>query len=85
MLMMPPPAPSAPTGAQGHSPSASSDPRAQLAGALQGVMEIVDAINQNFPGGEEQIRQALQSFTEALQMKLLALGQPEPPGPPIPA
>lgn len=70
---------SQPTGGQ------MSDPSTLIATAFRKILDLTDAINQSFPGGEDNIRQGLQLIGTGLQEKVQRMGMTEPPGPPTAA
>jgi hypothetical protein len=59
-----------------------SDPKVILAAVFSKILDLMDAVNTQFPGGEDKISQGVQMIGNAFQEKISRMGSPEPPGPP---
>ena len=59
-----------------------SDPATMLATVFRKILDLVEATNQSFPGGEDKISQGMQLIGLGLNEKVQRMGMQEPPGPP---
>lgn len=62
-----------------------SDPKVIITMVFKKFLDIIDAVNTQFPGGEDSISQGMQQIASGFQEKIQQMGSPEPPGPGIPA
>lgn len=83
-MQQPPPSYGGQT-AQQYQPSGqdqASDPKVILATVFKKILDLMDAVNTQYPGGEEKISEGTQQIGAAFQEKITRMGSPEPPGPP---
>jgi len=60
-----------------------SDPKVILTSIYSKILDLMDQVNTQFPGGEDQVSDGLQQIGMGFQEKIQRMGTPEPPGPPI--
>lgn len=62
-----------------------SDPKVIIATVFSKMSDLISALNQSFPGGEDKISEGMQSISMGFSEKIQRMGSVEPPGPNIPA
>lgn len=60
-----------------------SDPQTILATVFSKMMDLIQATNLSFPGGEDKISEGMQQIGVGFNEKLQRMGTVEPQGPPI--
>ena len=82
----PAPQQAAPQAAQDPSQQQQVDPKTILALVFKKITDLMEAVNTQFPGGEDKLGEGLQSIGMGFQEKISRMGVPqEPPGPQLPA